>query len=288
MVSAFIITRIENGGSNWVQGLLVGLNMNFRAAIVITGFTVLGTELYNPRIRQFFARSAFKKLPLALNLAFETLPYVIGQLPNVKSILRQPVTVIRLLVNHAENRFNELKSGQNKPVIIITGDKQKGKTQTAKALNGLLQSRGIAVGGVLSDRVTNGGETAGYELINIATGHRMPFLKKNEAFMDNKIGRFEIDTETLLQGQQILNPANLSIHDVVVIDEVGTLELQGKGWAQALEGIMEANSLPVVLTVRAGFVDEVIQAFGIDKPLIYSISNNNSLQVAKKIAAQCL
>ena len=106
--------------------------------------------------------------------------------------------------------------------------------------------------------------------------------------MDNKIGRFEIDTETLLQGQQILNPSNLSIHDVVVIDEVGKLELQGKGWAQALEGIMEANSLPVVLTVRAGFVDEVIQALGIDTPLIYSISNNNSLQVAKKIAARCL
>ena len=271
-----------------MQGLLVGLNMNFRAAIVITGFTVLGTELYNPRIRDFFAKTAFKQLPVALNLAFETLPYVIGQLPDVKSILKHPVSVIRLLVNHAETRFDELKSRQNKPIIIITGDKREGKTQTAKALNKLLQSRGITVSGVLSEKITRNGETTGYELIHISTGQRIPFLKKNEAFLDNKIGRFEINMETMMQGQQILNPSILSIYDVVIIDEVGKLEMQGKGWSRAIIGIMEAGTLPLVITVRAGFVNEVIEAFGIDKPLIYSLSNGNSQQVAKKIVEQCL
>ena len=288
MVSAFIVTAIQNNGHNWTQGLIAGLQMNFRAAIVITGFTVLGTELYNPRIRQFFAESAFKQLPLALNLGFETLPYVIGKLPDVKSILRQPVLVIKGLVNHAEDRLSELKIRKNKLVILITGDKRHGKTRAAKKLSRLLQSRGIAVGGVLSDRITNSGETTGYELINISTGHRMPFLKKSEAFLDNRIGRFDIDMETLMQGQQILNPSNLSIHDVVVIDEVGKLELQGKGWARPIERIMEANTLPVVITVRADFADDVAEKFGINNPFIFNVSNSNSLQVAKKIMDLCL
>ncbi len=288
MVSAFIITAIQNNGHHWTRGLLAGLQMNFRAAIVITGFTVLGTELYNPRIRQFFAESALKQLPLALNLAFETLPYVIGKLPDVKSILRQPVRVIRILITHAEDRLSELKSRKNKPVILITGDKRNGKTQTAKKLRKLLQSRGIAIGGVLSDRITNNGETTGYDLINISTGKRMPFLKKSEASLNNRIGRFEIDTATLRKGKQILNSSNLLMHDVVVIDEVGKLELKGKGWAQAIEEIMEINILPVIITVRTDFADDVVEKFGINNPFIFNVSNSNSLQIAKKIIDLCL
>lgn len=288
MVSAFIITAIQNNGDNWVQGLLAGLQMNFRAAIVISGFTVLGTELYNPIIRQFFSRSTFKQLPVALNLAFETLPYVIGKLPDVKSILKYPVTVIRLLVNHAEDRFKELKSIQKKPVFLITGDKSEGKTRFTKELIESLQSGKISVGGVLSCKITINGTTSGYDLIDIATGERMQFLKINGELTSHKVGRFEINSQTLLQGKQILHPSKLSMHDVVVIDETGKLEVQGKGWADSIEGILKANSHPLVITVRTDFINAVIEKFGLENPLIHRVSDSNSHQVANNIIEACI
>ena len=60
LITAFIFTRAQSGENILQKGLLTGFQMNFRAALVITGFSVLGTELYNPVIRSFFLKTAFK------------------------------------------------------------------------------------------------------------------------------------------------------------------------------------------------------------------------------------
>lgn len=69
MISAMSISAFQGDDDKWLKGLIIGLQMNFRAAIVILGFTVLGTELYNPKIRNYFANTSFRQLPVALELA---------------------------------------------------------------------------------------------------------------------------------------------------------------------------------------------------------------------------
>jgi hypothetical protein len=82
-LSTALISSLGEVGKTLGDGLVIGLQMNFRAAVVIVGFAVLGTELYNPEIRHYLSRSAFRQLPTALRLAFESLPFVVANLPDM-------------------------------------------------------------------------------------------------------------------------------------------------------------------------------------------------------------
>src|SRR5665648_90598 len=46
LITAFAFTKAQPGENLLREGLLAGFQMNFRAAIIIVGFAVLGTELY--------------------------------------------------------------------------------------------------------------------------------------------------------------------------------------------------------------------------------------------------
>ena len=76
--------------------------MNFRAVIIIVGFSVLGTELYNPVVRNFFLKTSFKNLPLALELSAESLPLFIANIPDFKSLVRNPVSIFYQVISHAD------------------------------------------------------------------------------------------------------------------------------------------------------------------------------------------
>jgi len=286
MISAFIITAIQKDGTNWLDGLLIGIQMNFRAAIVITGFTVLGTELYNPKIRTFFAKSSFKQLPVALELAFDSLPSIINNLPELKTILRKPLSVIRLLVYHSEKRFNELKKQQSKPVFIITGDIAAGKTTFCKELIHQFQSKYIPVGGILSERIVKYNATIGYDLVDISNGNRFEFLREGMENSKLKIGRFEINTDTVKQGKNILLSKNQVQNAVLIIDEVGLLELQGNGWAESIELLKNLSEKVLILTVRNEFVNDVIHKFQLKSPFIVTIPTDEFTKITELIINQ--
>ena len=65
MLSSFLFTTLQSSHISILDGLLIGLQMNFRAAIVVVGFAVTGKELSNPVIRSFFIRTSFKQLPIS-------------------------------------------------------------------------------------------------------------------------------------------------------------------------------------------------------------------------------
>jgi len=105
LLTAFAFTVAQGGSISWAEGLLTGIQMNFRAAVIITGFAVLGTELYNPVIRDFFQKTALKNLPLALELSVESLPFFIGSIPDLKSLVRKPVSIFYNVLSQADRRL---------------------------------------------------------------------------------------------------------------------------------------------------------------------------------------
>ena len=82
MLTSFLFTKFHTGKNDIYDGLMIGLQMNLRAIVMIMGFSVIGTELSNPVIRNLFVRTSFRQLPLALEIAFDTLPSVISSLPD--------------------------------------------------------------------------------------------------------------------------------------------------------------------------------------------------------------
>ncbi len=110
LVTAMVFANAKPGESMFITGLLTGIQMNFRAVVIIVGFSALGTELYNPVIRNFFLRSSFKNLPLALELSAESLPSFIAAIPDFKSLIKNPVSIFYQVISRADNRLAEIKN----------------------------------------------------------------------------------------------------------------------------------------------------------------------------------
>ena len=130
MITAFVLTRMQTEPVSTFAAIQTGIEMNLRAIILIMGFTVLGTELYNPVIRTYFGNTYFRQLPLALELSLDSLPAMIANTPDVKTILRNPVTVVHHLIGYADVKLNEIRSktGFNQKIFIVTGIISSGKT----------------------------------------------------------------------------------------------------------------------------------------------------------------
>ncbi len=143
MLSALAFTAFQPGKNDLTEAVLIGIQMNFRAVIIIVGFSALGTELYNPKIRSLFSRTSFKQLPLALEMSAASLPAMIADMPDLKMAMRKPVSILNRMITRVERRLNEERRRPRgeKKVFIVTGTIGEGKTAWLAKLSGLLKEK---------------------------------------------------------------------------------------------------------------------------------------------------
>lgn len=285
MLTAFVFTRVMSDSNSLRQGLLLGVQMNFRAIVIIVGFSVLGTELYNPRIREFFLRTYFKQLPLALELSFESLPSMIANIPEFKTIIKNPVSVFYQIISHADFRLAELKRtfAFNQRIFILTGSSEQGKTTQIQKIIEIFKENGIAVGGIYSPRIIENNKTIGYDIIDIATDEREIFLRQTEDDNQAKIGRFNIYPKGLQTGNNALKPSVNINNKIVIIDEVGYLELRDQGWARSTKDLLATSKNHILLVVRNIFVEKIIQKWNLKEVSIFNISDEDYLRISNTI-----
>ncbi|MBN1858184.1 DUF2478 domain-containing protein [Candidatus Bipolaricaulota bacterium] len=145
--------------------------------------------------------------------------------------------------------------------ILVTGGISEGKTSAVRFLADELLRSGIGVGGILAARIQdrNGLRTVGYDLEIIGSGKRIPLAA--EAPPGQQVGRFFLRVNALQEAKTVLRRAAIS-KAVVILDEVGRLELSGQGHAAALESVLVGSALPV-LVVRRPFVEAIRNRFGL-------------------------
>ena len=270
LITAFALSRAHSGDISWQEGILTGIQMNFRAAVIIAGFTVLGTELYNPRIRNFFQGTSFRNLPLALELSAESLPHFISSVPDFRSLMRNPVSIFYNIISQAESRFNEIK-GRSVPApktFIVTGPLGSGKSTFLIQLTEALRKNGHNPQGIISERKTDESGTAGYGLVNIETGERHDFLRKSEETGPERIGRFIIVPGSIEKGAAILNSSG---NGIIIIDEVGALEMSGRGWASCIDGLLARPVSHLILSVRETQLDGIKSLWHLDSAITIEI-----------------
>jgi nucleoside-triphosphatase THEP1 len=255
---AFVFSKI-NPVLNTADAFLLGLQMNIRAMVMVLGFTVLGTELYNPKIISWFQKSNFKKLHFALELAFESLPVFISALPDLRSFVRKPVSVIHRIIAYSELRIAELnrKFGAS-TIIIVTAKIQGGKTTFSKCLVETLGNSDISLDGLFTEKKYEGEKLIGYDLVDIKENRHYPFLRVAQMGLPGAIfGRFTVIDEGLHAGTQIIDRALHSDATFVLIDEIGRMELEGMAWGKALKNINLIPGKCFVFTVRDEFLPAI-------------------------------
>jgi nucleoside-triphosphatase THEP1 len=129
------------------------------------------------------------------------------------------------------------------PVLLLTGRIGEGKTTFVSGLVRELKRRSVAVKGFLSRGEDREGIRVGYLLENIETGERWPLASVHPAGGWTPFRRFFFNPATFEQGRSWLAGQEPGVAPLVVIDEVGPLELEGGGWFSLLEELNGAHTI---------------------------------------------
>jgi nucleoside-triphosphatase THEP1 len=145
-------------------------------------------------------------------------------------------------------------------LTIVSGTRGQGKTTLVRQYVADAVAAGRSVGGVVSPAVFEHGERAGYDLLDLRSGRQRPLARVVTSPAETPtIGTFRFDEAALAAGNAAIVSAVQDGLDVIAIDELGPLELEGKGWAPALAFALQAcrTEQELVVAVRASLADKL-------------------------------
>ncbi|MHB8095319.1 MAG: nucleoside-triphosphatase [Candidatus Aminicenantales bacterium] len=159
-----------------------------------------------------------------------------------------------------------------RPVLrILTGPVHSGKTSLLKAAAGRWKSEGRRVGGFLNEMRREGAAIIGYDLLDLADESSVPFLRKEGGPTWEKAGSYLFVPGALGKARDIL--ARDRAADLLVVDEVGPLELSGGGYWKDIRKALSSGTRSLWV-VRASILESLgaelegceIREFRVDTP----------------------
>jgi nucleoside-triphosphatase THEP1 len=261
------------GKGTWWTGLLSGLHMTIRATLVVSAFSAISIELRNPRVVRWFLRRGLGTLSAALDAAFHALPAMISTLGEQRNVLRHPIASLSRMLAHVLVHAQENPTTTPSPprVFILSGEQGTGKTTLLAALIKEMRKEGIVVGGIRAPVVYVQGKRVGYDIEDIPTDTITPLCRVAEEPSSHDAGRFRFLPDGLSAGRRALLRDPEHTPEVLIVDEVGPLELDGKGWADQLETVLHSFAGAIILVVRSGMVAEVLDRWQIHPAAIWNI-----------------
>ncbi|MEA3462996.1 MAG: nucleoside-triphosphatase [Bacteroidota bacterium] len=169
-------------------------------------------------------------------------------------------------------------------IYVVTGKVQGGKTCFLTELVELLKKRKILLCGFLCPGTFDLGERSGFRLKNVETGKEVPMASVKATAHWVKYRKFWFNPEAFKHGKEWIRECLRQKVQIIVIDEVGPMELEGSGWSELLEDISQAP-IPVQLwSVRENLLEDVIQRWNIASEHILHIDKLEVEQAVQRIS----
>jgi nucleoside-triphosphatase THEP1 len=154
-------------------------------------------------------------------------------------------------------------------VSIVTGEINSGKT---KKMLSIFQQTYRGDGFISEKRFNRHGHLVGYDLVRLSGDDRLPFIHLKKETPDDWVEAFQyLKFSFSLAG---INYANALIDSLIdnnvnpiYIDEIGPLELQGKGFDPLLRKVLRGNT-DVYISVRDTCVNDVINTYQIQPHIL--------------------
>ena len=145
------------------------------------------------------------------------------------------------------------------------------------------KSKNIKVGGIYTQKVKENNERIGYDLVAVQTNKSEIFLRIEGNENLDKIGIFSIFPKALALGIESLKPENNKENQVVIIDEIGKLELENRAWAKGLDELIQFNKSHLLLVVREDITEKIIEKWNFQNYFVFNLNENQSQNIEKKI-----
>ena len=121
-----------------------------------------------------------------------------------------------------------------------------------------LKARGYIVGGMISREVRQNGSRVGFEIIDFKTSERGWLAHINQP-VGPRVGKYKVNEEDIDSvGVRAIQTA-LRDADVVVIDEIGPMELSSQSFRRAVIDAMSSNKL-VIGVIHQSARDTIIES----------------------------
>lgn len=266
-----------------LEGLMAGLQMNLRAVLILVGFSSISIELRNPVIKSLLMKRGFSRLYESLGLAFSALPWIIKNLASPRQILKQPAKTLAFALASADALLASFQQKILRPrVIVIAGEKHEGKTTFARDLATILKSEGHSLGGFLAPGTFERGQRKDFEIQALETGISKPLCSIAHS-EGEQIGSFGFYASGQEFGKQLLAPENTAGLDFIFIDEIGPLEMKGRGWTPSIDLLMESSDTTMIWIVRKSLVEAVIQKWKLHNVAVFDIRDNSAKQILERL-----
>ncbi len=260
-----------------------GFYMALRAFLLTLAFAAIGSELLNPAIRRLLERLGGGVLFETLEYAFSALPGIIAGLPTGRDFARRPLTVIGEAVARAPFFLDAITKP---PVFVITGGHGSGKSELVAELARLLREDGRKPGGICAAGLWENCTRSGFDLVDLASGKRVPLCRRGVAGTGVTTGEFGFFPDGLAAGALALSAESAAAADLIFVDEVGFLELEGGGWAPALERLLRGPRRPLVLVVRDYLLDKVLARWALAPAAVFQAGKTSpeaAAEIVKKL-----
>ncbi len=285
LLAAFLWNGISKGVFFSIEGLIVGLKMTGRAILIIMGFSAVGVELRSPVIRSLLYDRRMGNLYQALNLAFSVLPHILSNQPSSKRLLQKETFSFQYLFRQAEGllKFVAQEQLRRPSIFVVTGEIQQGKTTFVQEIVALLKGQGYRIGGFIAPGIHPDGKRVGFELMDIETNQRFPLCTIESISGATQIGNYYFFEEGIKKGKALLALEHTSDKQLVIIDEIGPLELRNGGWSQSVEHLVQSSSTPQLWVVRRSILDSILQKWNIGTVRIFDVGKTRLEEAVENI-----
>jgi nucleoside-triphosphatase THEP1 len=288
----------------WAQGPQRGLEIGGMVLLRLLVLTVVAALL----IRQVDAeallrqtrRLGLERLGLVLGLALNSLPRITGaaaevwaayrmRSPSLGDRLRRLPGLGEVLLAHTARIAEEAAAAASlrghaaltRPgvllkaplrTVVVTGPQNAGKTAAVIDVAKRLRAIDAPVAGVVQLGVVEEGRKVGFTLRDIATGEEAQLASRDERGRGDFGTRFRFSEEGFRLGREAL--ARACDGGVLIIDELGPVELRGAGHMPAVRKAISTPGLSgAVVVVRRHLVPSLLAALEASDAVVIDVED---------------
>ena len=157
-----------------------------------------------------------------------------------------------------------------KPIFIVSGKKESGKTTFLIKILSLLQMNGFVVRGFVA---LHEDELDCYQIKDVKTNEMSPLMQRIANF-EKRPHHFKFFSEGVEMGNGCIKELLVHPPDIAIVDEIGGFELRGKLWNNSFTQIVE-SSVPLIFTVKEKLLDKVVEKWNIEPFYVFSSADFN-------------
>ncbi len=168
----------------------------------------------------------------------------------------------------------------------MTGPPGVGKSTLVSKVIMRLKSAGVIVGGCTTYERRSKGARMGFEILDLSTG-RKGELASVETKLGPRVGRYRVNLTDLAEIGAAGLVAAASSSELIVIDEIGPMELVSPEFRRAVKRCIESGK-PILAVVHERLDDDLLNELRGKAQLILILSVENRDSSAEELGAALL